>query len=140
MGGLGLGIAIAWLVIYFLDRFKIFDVKILGSVVFVIAGGTVTAFLRTNGANSPAYAWVGYCVGLFVGVLFFGVMGAGRSQMQVASKDPRVQLLDELHARYARDTLSLSEYTEAKGRILDDIKKNPALQTDINTEATHPPN
>ena len=130
-GGGGLGIAIGWLVVYFLHRFEEFSAKSLGSVVVIVAGGTITTFLGRNGGNLTSYAWGGYCLGLCFGVVFFGATGTGQmtTKLQTASQDPRLRMIDALYENYRADKLSLSEYNEAKERILSDIKGDPNLRT-----------
>ena len=142
MGGGGLGVAIAWPVVYFLDRFDVFNAKVLGAVVSVIAGGTITTFLGTRGITSKVFPWGGYCLGLFFGVLAFGVSGFGRrlasqpaqneAEPKSQSKDPRLRMLDELHSRYKNNVVDVTEYSRAKQKILSDIEKDPALRNEAN--------
>lgn len=133
-GGGGLGVAIGWLVVYFLHRFEEFSAKSLGSVVVIIAGGTITTFLGSNGTNLTSYAWGGYCLGLCIGVVCFGAMGTGRMTTRSrASQDPRLQMIDALYEKCTAGKLDPSEYNEAKDRILSDIKNDPSLRTTSQT-------
>lgn len=85
------------------------------------------------------YAWVGYCLGLLIGIVLFGVLGIGRhymsgsdggpsrtiSKLPEPSDDPRLKMIDELHSRYMADKITLNEFSEAKQKILDSIQNKP---------------
>jgi hypothetical protein len=133
IGGGALGVAIALLVAFFLNRFTEFNSKILGSVISIIAGGVVTAFLGAD----KVYSWAGYCIGLgsMLFLLAFGTdsldVGKPDDSRKIASqtsatKDPRLQMLDELYERYKIDALTYKEYLDLKQAILSDLEKNPA--------------
>jgi hypothetical protein len=129
-GGMALGAAIACLVVFFLNRFDIFNVKVLGSAVSTIAGGFIAASLDSY----KGYAWSGYGIGLCLLFLFFIVSGNLNVIAPVPgpSDDPRLKMLDELRIRFRNNVISYSEYKELKGTILAEIKSCPAkpLQSD----------
>jgi hypothetical protein len=122
--------------VFFLHRFTVFNVQVLASVVSVVAGGVITVFLGMIGASEKLYSWVGYCVGLALGVIAFGVLKVGaqpelksiNTRSEPESKDPRLQMLDELHERYSSSKISFQEFHVAKQGILSQIGKDPTLR------------
>ena len=132
IGGFCLGVAIGWLVVHFIHRFEVFNAQVLTAVVSVVAGGTVTVFLGTNGQSAKAFPWVGYCVGLGFAVVSFGAFGLGTPKSQIKpqappeAKDSRLRMLDELYERKERGQIDIVEYGLAKERILADINSHPS--------------
>ena len=128
IGGAALGGSIAFLVAFFLNRFDVFNTKALGSVVSVIAGGVVTAFLGVSKqASWVGYAWVGYCCGLFVVLLFLVTFDqlVISSPVAKSGEDPRLKMLDELRERYLRDVIDKTQFEAAKAEILAGIGTHP---------------
>ena len=123
LAGFALGTAIACLVAFFLNRFDVFNAKVLGSVVSIIAGGVVTAFL----SEGKQFAWAGYCCGLGVVLILF--VGSGKLAISRggAMNDPRLKMLDELQERRSHYAIDNDEYKATKEAILAEIKKNPAI-------------
>lgn len=66
IGGGCLGIVIAWLVRYFIQRFDEFTPRALTSVVSVVAGGAVLLFLQTEQSVLLVYP-----IGLVLGFMFY---------------------------------------------------------------------
>lgn len=77
----------------FVNRFKVFNVMVPGSVVSIMAGGFVTGFLKKGNAE----AWEGYCCGLDATISFYRWTGAlGPPERLDPQSDPRLRILDEL--------------------------------------------
>jgi len=135
LAGAFLGLAIACLVTFFLNRFEVFNAKVLASVVSVIAGAVVTAFLGFG----KTQAWVGYCMGLGGCLYMFVVLGKLRverpddstsnteERAREDTKDPRLEMLDELKIRRQSGALSDLHYWDLQRAIVDDIRKDPAI-------------
>ena len=121
-GGATLGAAIACLVAFFLGRFTVFNSKVLGSVVSIVAGGVVTSFLGPG----KDYAWVGYCLGL-AGLLLFFVFSGDLNVTLNDCPDPRIKLLDVLTERRRRDVITGDDYKALKDSVLADLREHPAI-------------
>jgi hypothetical protein len=121
-GGATLGAAMACLVAFFLGRFTVFNSKVLGSVVSVVAGGVVTSFLNVG----REYAWVGYCFGL-AGLLLFFVFSGDLNVTLNDCPDPRIKLLDVLTERRRRDEVTEDDYKTLKESVLADLREHPAI-------------
>ena len=85
IGATCLGIVIGWLLRYFIRRFEKFNAAVFGSIVSIIAGGVVVAFL---GADQEA-RWF-YPIGLLVGCVVYSLLGwlaGGRPDVVLYGKE-----------------------------------------------------
>lgn len=69
-GSLSLGIVVAFLVRYFIRRFKAFGPKTLGAVISVMLGGAAIKFLE-----SDKTVWWFYPIGLLAGFVLYAILG-----------------------------------------------------------------
>jgi len=71
IGAICLGIVVGWLIRYFLERFKRFDAKVLGTIVGIIVGGVISKFLLSD---PFLYSLNYYPVGLLIGILMYRLL------------------------------------------------------------------
>ena len=101
LGALSLGIVIGWLVRFFLDRLRVFNVKALASIVSILVGGVVAHFLGADPFRVSVWA---YPIGLLIGILVY----------------PLISLLDKMRPNSGmRDTKKASAESVRSSKSLD---------------------
>jgi hypothetical protein len=110
IGSIAMGIFVAWIAFFFLNREKIFTANEFGEFVAIFFGGTIIQVYSSQviAAENAWVFWL-YSIGLVVGMLAYKYVGGGNIKLVPVPREPDTEHVTETVTEHVIKTVTKTE-------------------------------
>jgi len=109
-GSLFMGVFVAWIAFYFLNREQTFTAKEFGEFVTVFFGGTIVQVYSSQVTAQNAWVFWIYPIGLVFGMYLYKTLGGGNIKLVPAVRGPVTERVTEHVTKTVTETVTKTEH------------------------------